>query len=133
MGSFCNELTGKVVFFNHLQVSCRIVKLVLRNNALTSLRGIDNLKSLEGLDLSYNIISSFTDLEILTSLPSLHNLWLEGNPICCSRWYRAHVFSFFSNLEKVSCGDCLYFSSFSWDLQVLFLLSIHILGMNCLL
>ncbi|XP_074571879.1 uncharacterized protein LOC141828354 isoform X2 [Curcuma longa] len=94
--------------FNHLrsvarlnEVSSKIVKLVLRYNALTSVHGIENLKSLEELDLSYNIISSFTTLEILGSLPSLHNLWLEGNPICCSRWFRAHVFSFFSNPERL--------------------------------
>ncbi|RZR78636.1 hypothetical protein BHM03_00004049 [Ensete ventricosum] len=85
-------------------VSCRLVKLVLRNNALTSLHGIQNLKSLEELDLSYNIICTFTDVEILASLSSLHNLWLEGNPICCSQRYRSRVFSFFSNPEKVSCG-----------------------------
>lgn len=89
---------------NSLQASCRIVKLVLRNNALSALRGIENLKSLEGLDLSYNIISSFTELEILASLSCLLSLWLEGNPICCARWYRAHVFSFFSNPEKASDG-----------------------------
>ncbi|KAL2525468.1 Outer arm dynein light chain 1 protein [Abeliophyllum distichum] len=31
---------------NLIQVSCQIVKLILRNNALTTLRGIENLKSL---------------------------------------------------------------------------------------
>ncbi|RWW65519.1 hypothetical protein BHE74_00027173 [Ensete ventricosum] len=91
-------------FLTIIQVSCRLVKLVLRNNALTSLHGIQNLKSLEELDLSYNIICTFTDVEILASLSSLHNLWLEGNPICCSQRYRSRVFSFFSNPEKVSCG-----------------------------
>lgn len=75
---------------------------MLRNNALTTLRGIENLKSVEGLDLSYNILSTFSELEILASLPSLHSVWLEGNPICCARWYRAHFFSFFSCPEKVS-------------------------------
>lgn len=91
-------------FLTVIQVSCRLVKLVLRNNALTSLHGIQNLKSLEEVDLSYNIICTFTDVEILASLSSLHNLWLEGNPICCSQRYRSRVFSFFSNPEKVSCG-----------------------------
>lgn len=84
-----------------LQASFRIVKLVLRNNALTTLHGIENLKSLEGLDLSYNIISSFVELEILANLSRLQSLWLEGNPICYARWYRAHVFSFFPHPEKV--------------------------------
>lgn len=84
-----------------MQVSCHIVKLVLRNNALTTLRGIENLKSLEGLDISYNIISTFSELEFLASLPYLLNLWLEGNPLCCSRWYRAQVFSYFAHPAKV--------------------------------
>ena len=45
-----------------MQVSYHIVKLVLRNNALTTLRGIEHLKTLEGLDISYNIISNFSEL-----------------------------------------------------------------------
>jgi len=80
--------------FCTMQVSCHLVKLVLRNNALTTLRGIENLKSLEGLDVSFNLISDFSELEFLGSLSFLTDLWLEGNPICCARWYRAHVLSY---------------------------------------
>ncbi|KAF8105869.1 hypothetical protein N665_0152s0008 [Sinapis alba] len=83
-----------VVLAFSLEVSCHLVRLVLRNNALTTLRGIENLKSLEGLDVSYNIISNFSELELLWSLSLLKELWLEGNPVCCARWYRAHVFSY---------------------------------------
>ncbi|KAF3524794.1 hypothetical protein F2Q69_00046404 [Brassica cretica] len=97
----CTKLKHLDLGFNHLrtvshlsQVSCHLVKLVLRNNALTTLRGIENLKSLEGLDVSYNIISNFSELELLWSLSLLKELWLEGNPVCCARWYRAHVFSY---------------------------------------
>lgn len=90
-----------------MQVSCQIVKLVLRNNALTTIRGIENLKSLEGLDLSYNIISNFSELELLSGLPSLQNLWLEGNPICSANWYRAQLYSFFSDPDKVRTGKKL--------------------------
>ncbi|GMP32914.1 hypothetical protein CsSME_00006455 [Camellia sinensis var. sinensis] len=57
----CTRLKHLDLGFNHLstiasfsKVSCQIGRLVLRNNALTTLRGIENLKSLEGLDLSYN-------------------------------------------------------------------------------
>lgn len=85
-----------------MQVTSRILKLVLRNNALTTLRGIENLKSLEGLDVSYNIISNFSELEFLGGLPSLQSLWLEGNPLCCASWYRSQVFSYFPNPEQVS-------------------------------
>lgn len=94
------------VFCWIMQVSCHIIKLVLRNNALTSLHGIENLKSLEDLDVSYNIISNFTELEFLSGLSSLQRLWLEGNPLCCSRWYRAQVYSYFTYPEKVN--HCLY-------------------------
>lgn len=98
-----------------MQVSCHVVKLVLRNNALTTLRGIENLKSLEGLDVSYNIISNFSELEFLAGLPNLQSLWLEGNPLCCTRWYRAQVFSFFSYPEKASLYCLLSLSlSFSY-------------------
>lgn len=85
-----------------MQVSCHIAKLVLRNNALTTLHGIENLKSLEDLDVSYNIISNFSELEFLVGLPSLQSLWLEGNPLCCARWYRPQAFSYINHLENVS-------------------------------
>lgn len=93
-----------------MQACGRIVQLVLRNNALTTLHGIKNLKSLMDLDLSYNIISNFSELEILGSLFLLQNLWLEGNPICCARWYRARVFSFLHNSESVSSHQIALFS-----------------------
>ncbi|XP_059453244.1 uncharacterized protein LOC132183819 isoform X2 [Corylus avellana] len=108
----CAKLKHLDLGFNHLrsiayfsEVSCHIVKLVLRNNALTTFHGIENLKSLEGLDVSYNIISNFSELEFLGCLPSLRSLWLEGNPLCCARWYRAQVFSFFTHPEKLKLDD----------------------------
>ncbi|KAK8686732.1 hypothetical protein V6N13_125752 [Hibiscus sabdariffa] len=104
----CAKLKHLDIGFNHLrsisslnEVSCCVVKLVLRNNALTTLRGIENLKSLEGLDVSYNIISKFSELEFLVGLSFLQSLWLEGNPLCCARWYRAQVFSYFSHPENL--------------------------------
>ncbi|XP_059643968.1 uncharacterized protein LOC132285767 isoform X2 [Cornus florida] len=108
----CTKLKHLDLGFNHLrtialfsEVSCQIVKLVLRNNALTTLRGIENLKSLEGLDLSYNIISNFSELEILSDLTSLQSLWLEGNPLCCARWYRAQVFSLFPHPDNLKLDE----------------------------
>ncbi|XP_047938881.1 serine/threonine-protein kinase 11-interacting protein-like [Salvia hispanica] len=96
----CTKLKHVDLGFNNLrsiaslrEVPCQIVKLVLRNNALTSLHGIENLKSLQGLDVSYNIISNFSEIEVLAGISSLQNLWLEGNPLCYARWFRAKVFS----------------------------------------
>ncbi|CAL5445291.1 unnamed protein product [Camellia sinensis] len=108
----CRRLKHLDLGFNQLrtiasfsEVSCQIVKLVLRNNALTTMRGIENLKSLEGLDLSYNVISNFSELEILEGLPSLQSLWLEGNPLCCARWYRAQVFSIFPHPDNLTLDE----------------------------
>ncbi|KAA8541365.1 hypothetical protein F0562_025316 [Nyssa sinensis] len=122
----CNKLKHLDLGFNHLrtiasfsEVSCQIVKLVLRNNALTTLHGIENLKSLEGLDLSYNIISNFSELEILAGLPSLKSLWLEGNPLCCARWYRSQVFSFFPRPDKVKLDEKQICKSEFWERQII--------------
>ncbi|KAL8132792.1 uncharacterized protein LOC141712240 isoform X2 [Apium graveolens] len=108
----CIKLKHLDLGFNHLrtisslnELSCQVVKLVLRNNALTTLRGIENLLSLEGLDLSYNILSNFSELEILSGLTHLKSLWLEGNPLCCARWYRAQVFSFFPLPDEMQLDE----------------------------
>ncbi|MBA0798322.1 hypothetical protein Gohar_008920 [Gossypium harknessii] len=108
----CAKLKHLDLGFNQLrsissfsEVCCHVVKLVLRNNALTTLRGIENLKSLEGLDVSCNIISNFSELEFLVGLSFLQSVWLEGNPLCCARWYRAQVFSYFSHPENLKLDD----------------------------
>lgn len=82
-----------------MQVCCHVVKLVLRNNALTTLRGIENLKSLEGLDVSYNIISNFSELEFLVGLSFLQSLWLEGHYVVLDGI--AHKFSATSVIQKM--------------------------------
>ncbi|KAK1262984.1 hypothetical protein QJS04_geneDACA011860 [Acorus gramineus] len=122
----CTKLKHLDLGFNQLrtiaslgEVTCPVVKVVLRNNALTSLRGIENLNSVEGLDLSYNIISNFSELEILVSLSSLNNLWLEGNPICCARWYRAHVFSFLTHPDKLKLDDKGIDAREFWEMNII--------------
>lgn len=122
----CTRLKHLDLGFNQLrsvaslsEVTCHISKLVLRSNALTTLRGIETLKQLEGLDISYNIISNFLELEVLLSLPSLKNLWLEGNPLCCARWYRAQVFSFFARPEQVKLDDREMSTREFWKRQII--------------
>ncbi|XP_020575649.1 uncharacterized protein LOC110021483 isoform X2 [Phalaenopsis equestris] len=123
----CSKLRHLDLGFNHLrnvaclsQVSCPIVKLVLRNNVLTTLRGLENLKSVEGLDLSCNLISSFSEMEILANLPCLQKLWLEGNPICYARWYRAYVFSFFSHPESLILDDNSISTKEYWERHIIY-------------
>ncbi|PHT47376.1 hypothetical protein CQW23_11584 [Capsicum baccatum] len=122
----CTKLKHLDLGFNQLRniasfsgVSCHIVKLVLRNNALTTLRGIENLKSLHGLDISYNIISNLSEMEILAGLSSLQSLWLEGNPLCYSRWYRAQVFSFFPSPEKMELDEKKICTIELWQRQII--------------
>ncbi|XP_076908607.1 uncharacterized protein LOC143565538 [Bidens hawaiensis] len=122
----CSKLKHLDLGFNHLRtiasfskVSCQIAKLVLRYNALTTIRGIENLKSLEGLDLSYNAISSFEELELLTGLPSLQNLWLEGNPVCAASWYRAQIYSFFSDPDMLILDDKGISTREAWKRQII--------------
>ncbi|KAG6673062.1 hypothetical protein I3842_16G092300 [Carya illinoinensis] len=122
----CPKLKHLDLGFNHLrsiayfnEVSCRIGKLVLRNNALATLHGIENLKSLEALDVSYNVISNFSELEFLGCLPSLRSLWLEGNPLCCARWYRAQVFSFFNHIDKLKLDDKHISTREFWKRQII--------------
>ncbi|XP_023734782.1 uncharacterized protein LOC111882642 isoform X2 [Lactuca sativa] len=122
----CSKLKHLDLGFNQLRtissfskVTCQIVKLVLRNNALTTMRGVENLKSLEGLDLSYNIISSFSELEFLAALPSLKTLWLEGNPVCSASWYRPQVYSFFTDPEKLILDDKKISTREVWKRQII--------------
>ncbi|KAF6141444.1 hypothetical protein GIB67_021260 [Kingdonia uniflora] len=99
----------KLLLIADILVLCPIVKLVLRNNVLTTLRGIENLKSIEGLNLSFNIISNSPSLRYLQAFHLYIALWLEGNSICCSGWYRAQVFSYFTHPEekKLSSLACI--------------------------
>ncbi|KAL9337503.1 hypothetical protein Peur_069272 [Populus x canadensis] len=122
----CTKLKHLDLGFNHLrsiapfcEISCHIIKLVLRNNALTTLHGLENLKSLEALDVSYNIISNFSELEFLTGLPCLRNLWLEGNPLCGARWYRAQVFSYVVHPEAVKLDDQEISAREFWKRQII--------------
>ncbi|KAG6554019.1 hypothetical protein Mapa_004936 [Marchantia paleacea] len=96
------------VGFNHItsvanlhQILLGVTKLVLRNNALVSLRGLERIASLEALDLSHNLISNFREVELLNQLPCLYSLWFVGNPITFSHHYRKEALSYFNDPKKL--------------------------------
>ena len=85
--------------FNHLQkipslapsARSSLKVLHLRQNQLESLRGLEELTSLEELDVAYNCITTSEAVSSLCSLPQLVRLCLEMNPISYSKEYRLIV------------------------------------------
>ncbi|KAF6155229.1 hypothetical protein GIB67_019755 [Kingdonia uniflora] len=75
---------------------------------LTTLRGIENLKSIEGLDLSFNIISNFSEFEIFASLPSLHSFygWKEIQYVALNG--TVHKFLAISLIQRKPAGFGFY-------------------------
>eukprot|EP00040_Diaphanoeca_grandis_P035364 m.222201 g.222201 ORF g.222201 m.222201 type:complete len:1248 (+) comp33366_c1_seq1:150-3893(+) len=69
----------------------RLSILVLCNNKIESLLGLECLSGLVKLDLSRNDIQSFDEFRRIRHLESLRYLWLEGNPISCEKHFRARV------------------------------------------
>ncbi|KAL3686101.1 hypothetical protein R1sor_004123 [Riccia sorocarpa] len=104
----CLKLKYLDVGFNHItsvvnlhQILLCVTKLVLRNNALASVRGLERIATLESLDLSHNMISKFREVELLEKLPCLNSLWLVGNPITFAHHYRKEALSYFRDPKKL--------------------------------
>ncbi|MES1914276.1 MAG: hypothetical protein MHM6MM_006368, partial [Cercozoa sp. M6MM] len=55
--------------------------LVLRGNSISSVDGLDQMYSLQALDLGANRLASFDEIRLLARLPCLQSLWLDGNPL----------------------------------------------------
>jgi len=55
--------------------------LLLANNNISDVCGLDCLYSLERLDLKYNRITNLCDVSGLAKLPDLMKLELKGNPL----------------------------------------------------
>ncbi|RXM28985.1 Serine/threonine-protein kinase 11-interacting protein [Acipenser ruthenus] len=74
-----------------LSPSCRakLVTLILRNNELESINGVEHLSSLQHLDLAYNLLLEHTQLAPLSQLHCLNQLNLEGNPLYFHSTHRA--------------------------------------------
>ncbi|XP_078408812.1 serine/threonine-protein kinase 11-interacting protein isoform X1 [Cetorhinus maximus] len=66
----------------------QLTTLLLRNNELENINGVEHLSHLKHLDLAYNMISEHAQLSPLSQLHSLKELFLEGNPVCYQKGHR---------------------------------------------
>ncbi|CAG5934179.1 unnamed protein product [Menidia menidia] len=65
-----------------------LLTLVLRNNELETINGVEQLSSLQHLDLAYNLLLEHSQLAPLSMLHCLTTLNLEGNPLFFQRTHR---------------------------------------------
>ncbi|XP_014105113.1 PREDICTED: serine/threonine-protein kinase 11-interacting protein [Pseudopodoces humilis] len=96
----------------------KLVTLILRNNELDSINGVEQLVNLQHLDLAYNLLLEHAQLAPLSTLHYLKKLHLEGNPIWFHQNHRSaalvHVspraaFSnFFLDGEPLSSSDLMH-------------------------
>ncbi|NWH89788.1 S11IP protein, partial [Aegithalos caudatus] len=96
----------------------KLVTLILRNNELDSINGVEQLVNLQHLDVAYNLLLEHAQLAPLSTLHSLKKLHLEGNPIWFHQNHRSaalvHVspraaFSnFFLDGEPLSSSDLMH-------------------------
>ncbi|XP_072117136.1 serine/threonine-protein kinase 11-interacting protein isoform X2 [Mobula birostris] len=82
------NLLEKVPIFNSSS-RVQLVTLVLRNNELDDITGLELLSHLKCLDLAYNVICEHAKLAPLSHLHQLKELFLEGNPVYYLRNHRA--------------------------------------------
>ncbi|XP_030639233.1 LOW QUALITY PROTEIN: serine/threonine-protein kinase 11-interacting protein [Chanos chanos] len=91
-----SELEHLNLSYNNLQrapelgLSARgkLVTLILRNNELETINGVEQLASLRHLDLAYNLLMEHSQLSPLSILHSLNTLVLEGNPLYFQKTHR---------------------------------------------
>ncbi|NXQ53190.1 S11IP protein, partial [Anthoscopus minutus] len=96
----------------------KLVTLILRNNDLDSINGVEQLVNLQHLDVAYNLLLEHAQLAPLSTLHYLKKLHLEGNPIWFHQNHRSaalvHVspraaFSnFFLDGEPLSSSDLMH-------------------------
>jgi hypothetical protein len=78
--------------------------LILRDNMLSSMLGLEKLFNLRRLDLTNNRLADLTELRDLGSLPVLEQLWLARNPLTAAPSYRSAVFFAFQQDNLVLDG-----------------------------
>ncbi|XP_078259379.1 serine/threonine-protein kinase 11-interacting protein isoform X2 [Rhinoraja longicauda] len=78
----------KVPVFNPCS-RVQLTTLLLRNNELDDISGLEHLSHLKCLDLAFNMISEHGRLQPLSYLHRLKELFLEGNPVYYQKSHRA--------------------------------------------
>lgn len=72
-----------------LSSRAKLVTLILRYNALETINGVEQLSSLQHLDLAFNLLLEHSQLAPLSQLHCLNTLNLEGNPLSYQKSHRA--------------------------------------------
>nr|XP_020470912.1 serine/threonine-protein kinase 11-interacting protein isoform X2 [Monopterus albus] len=71
-----------------LSARAKLCTLILRNNELETINGVEQLSSLQHLDLAYNLLLEHSQLAPLSLLHSLSTLNLQGNPLYFEKTHR---------------------------------------------
>uniref|UniRef100_A0A672KNF0 Serine/threonine-protein kinase 11-interacting protein n=1 Tax=Sinocyclocheilus grahami TaxID=75366 RepID=A0A672KNF0_SINGR len=71
-----------------LSAQAKLTTLILRNNELETIDGVEQLSSLQSLDLAYNLLMEHSQLAPLSLLHNLNTLTLEGNPLYFQKTHR---------------------------------------------
>ncbi|NXP11436.1 S11IP protein, partial [Thinocorus orbignyianus] len=96
----------------------KLVTLILRNNELDSINGVEQLVNLQHLDVAYNLLLEHAQLAPLSTLHYVKKLHLEGNPLWFHQNHRpatlAHVSpraassNFLLDGEPLSSSDLMH-------------------------
>ncbi|NXC44853.1 S11IP protein, partial [Penelope pileata] len=96
----------------------KLVTLILRNNELDSINGVEQLVNLQHLDVAYNLLLEHAQLAPLSTLHYLKKLHLKGNPLWFHQNHRSatllHVSpraassSFLLDGEPLSSSDLMH-------------------------
>uniref|UniRef100_A0AAR2KJ03 Serine/threonine-protein kinase 11-interacting protein n=1 Tax=Pygocentrus nattereri TaxID=42514 RepID=A0AAR2KJ03_PYGNA len=93
-----------------LNARAKLITLVLRNNELETINGVEQLSSLQYLDLAYNLLMEHSQLAPLSLLHNLNTLTLEGNPLYFKTTHRTTTVCHLSPraaFQGVSLSVCL--------------------------
>ncbi|NXP43521.1 S11IP protein, partial [Heliornis fulica] len=96
----------------------KLVTLILRNNELDSINGVEHLVNLQHLDVAYNLLLEHAQLAPLSTLHCIKNLNLEGNPLWFHQNHRSATLvhlspraassNFLLDGELLSSSDLVY-------------------------